>query len=184
MTDQELENLLRRAQNGDREAFGFIFDEFSQKIYRFVFLRVNHKEITEDILSDTFVKAWLKIKQINSHKTLSSWLYQVAKNNVIDYYRIKKETVALEDVESILEDPTDAIEKVNLALEQEQIVNLLKDLPPDQAEVIRYRFFEDLENAEIAHLMNKSEGAIRVIQHRAIINLKRLNENKQRKPRL
>lgn len=188
MTDQELENLLKKAQNGDREAFGFIFDEYSGRIYKFVYLRVGHKEISEDILADTFVKAWLKIAQINSHKALSSWLYQVAKNNIIDYYRVKKETVAIEDVESVLEDPYNAIDQANLSIEQRKIIELLEKLPSEQAQVIRYRFFEDLTNTEIAQLMDKNEGAIRVIQHRAIANLKELlskelldNENKRKK---
>ncbi len=188
MTDQELENLLQKAQSGDREAFGFIFDEFSSKIYKFVYFRVGHKEVSEDILADTFVKAWIKISQVNSPKALSSWLYQVAKNNIIDYYRVKKETVALEDVASILEDPYNAIEQVNLNIEQQKIIELLRSLPHEQALVIQYRFFEDLDNAEIAELMGKSEGAIRVIQHRAISNLKQMlgnlsgnHENKRKK---
>lgn len=186
MTDQELENLLKKAQKGDREAFGFIFDEFSSKIYKFVFYKTGHKEVSEDILADTFVKAWVKISQINSSKALSGWLYQVAKNNIIDYYRVKKETVALEEVENILEDPYNAIDRVNLSMEQEKVIELLKDLPREQAQVLQYRFIDDLDNSEIAELMNKNEGAIRVIQHRAILNLKQLldkklsdNENKR-----
>lgn len=178
MTDEELNNLLTQAQSGNREAFGLIYDEYSGKIYKFIFFRVGHKEVAEDILSDTFVKAWNKIDQVNSYKALSSWLYQVAKNNVIDYYRIKREIVALEEVESILEDPKNLIEEANLNLEQKKLFDLVLQLPKDQSAVIRYKFFEELETAEIAQIMNKTEGAVRVIQHRAVGNLKKLFNQK------
>ncbi|MBI4049733.1 MAG: sigma-70 family RNA polymerase sigma factor [Candidatus Doudnabacteria bacterium] len=178
MTEDDLNNLLSLAQSGDREAFGVIYDQYSGKIYKFIFFRVNHKEVAEDILSDTFVKAWNKISQIQSPQALSSWLYQVAKNNIIDYYRIKKETVSLQEVESILEDPQNIVEAANLSLEQTQLLELIRDLPPDQASVIQYKFFEELENAEIAQIMNKTEGAVRVIQHRAVANLKKLLNQK------
>ncbi|MBI2356231.1 MAG: hypothetical protein HYV13_03455 [Candidatus Doudnabacteria bacterium] len=88
MTDEELNKLLSEAQSGDHEAFGLIYDEYSGRIYKFIFFRVGHKEVAEDILSETFVKAWNKISQINSYKALSSWFYQVAKNNIVDYYRL------------------------------------------------------------------------------------------------
>lgn len=180
MTDDELNNLLTLAQSGDREAFGVIYDEYSGKIYKFIFFRVSHKEVAEDILSDTFVKAWSKIGQINSYKALVGWLYQVAKNNIIDYYRLKKETVSLEDVESLLEDPQNVVEAANLSLEQKKLLDMLILLPLEQSAVIRYKFLEELDNVEIAHIMNKTEGAIRVIQHRAVANLKKLFNEKSK----
>lgn len=181
MTDDELNNLLNKAQSGDREAFGLIYDEYSQKIYKFIFFRTSHKEVAEDILSETFVKAWQKISQINSSKALSAWLYQVAKNNIIDYYRLKKEFVALEEVEDVLEDAQNLVEALNLSLEQTKLLDLLSQLPKEQAAVIKYKYLEELENIEIAHIMNKTEGAIRVLQHRAIQHLKELLNNNEKK---
>lgn len=174
MTDLELELILQQAQTGDSEAFGVIYDEYSGRIYKFIFRRVGHKEVAEDVLSDTFLKAWQKLTQISSPRALSSWLYQIARNNVIDYYRLKREVVALEDVEHILEDTRNLIDEVNLSLEQKRILDLLPQLSTEQAAVVKYKFLEELENAEIAHIMDKTEGAIRVIQHRAIANLRRL----------
>lgn len=181
MTDEELNNLLFKAQSGDQESFGLIYGLYSQKIYRFIYLKIGHKELAEDLLSDTFVKAWLKIKQVNSHKALSSWLYQVAKNNIIDYYRLKKTTVNLEEVEDTLEDSVNPVDETNLSIEQKKTLEFLEQLPSDQAQVIRYKFFEDLTNQEIAHIMNKNEGAIRVIQHRAILKLKELLDKSKKK---
>lgn len=180
MNELELQNAFEKAQKLDREAFGLIYDHFSEKLYRFIFFRVGHKELAEDILADTFVKAWTKIEQVSNAKAFTSWIYQIAKNNVIDYYRVKKVTVDLEEVVDILEDASSPIEDANLMIEQRVVVELIEHLAPDQQQVIRYKFFEDLENIEIAQIMGRSEGSIRVIQHRAIIRLKELLRKKKR----
>ncbi|HYE22343.1 MAG TPA: sigma-70 family RNA polymerase sigma factor [Verrucomicrobiae bacterium] len=182
MNEQELYNLLKKAQAGDRNSFGLIYDHFKEKIFRFIFFRVGHKELAEDILADTFVKAWLKIQDVNSPKALSSWIYQVAKNNIIDYYRIKKAaTVPIEEVSEILTDSVDPIDSTNLKIEHSKLLELIKHLTSEQQLVIQYKFFEDLTNEEIAGIMNKTEVSIRVIQHRAIIKLKQLSKRKLNK---
>jgi RNA polymerase sigma-70 factor, ECF subfamily len=181
MTEQELNKAFEKAQKLDREAFGLIYDHFSEKLYRFIFFRVGHKELAEDILADTFVKAWTKISQVSSSKAFTSWLYQIAKNNIIDYYRIKKVTIDLEEVMDVLEDATSPFDDANLMIEHKVVIQLLGQLPKDQQEVIRYKFFEDLENIEISQIMGKSEGSVRVIQHRAINRLKELLNKKKQK---
>jgi RNA polymerase sigma-70 factor, ECF subfamily len=178
MTEEQLKEILQKAQDGDTEAFALIYDHFGPKIYKFIYFRVGHKEIAEDVLSDTFVKGWQKINHVTSPAALSAWLYQIAKNNIIDYYRIKKETVALEDVQDFLEDEVDPVDATNLNIQQKQLLEFLKELPEEQQEVIKYKFFEDLSNEEIAYVMGKNEGAIRVIQHRAISKLKELINKK------
>jgi RNA polymerase sigma-70 factor, ECF subfamily len=180
MNELELQNAFEKAQKLDREAFGLIYDHFSEKLYRFIFFRVGHKELAEDILADTFVKAWTKIEQVSNAKAFTSWIYQIAKNNIIDYYRVKKVTIDLEEVVDVLEDASSPIEDANLIIEQRVVVELIEHLAPDQQQVIRYKFFEDLENIEIAQIMGRSEGSIRVIQHRAILRLKELLRKKKR----
>lgn len=180
MTEPELNIAFLKAQNGDREAFGWLYDEYSDKLFRFIYFRVGHKELAEDILADTFIKAWLKLKTVTSAKAFKTWLYQIAKNNVIDYYRIKKVTVDIEEVSEFLEDATSPIDDANLAVEQIVLIRLLDHLPIEQQLVIKYKFFEDLENPEIAQIMDKTEGAIRVLQHRAITRLKELLNKKKR----
>jgi RNA polymerase sigma-70 factor, ECF subfamily len=174
MTEEHLKKSLESAQSGKPEAFAILYDFYSEKIYRFIYFRVGHKEIAEDILADTFVKAWQKISQVNSHNAIPSWLYQIAKNNVIDYYRVKKSTVAIEDVANVLEDAATPIDELSLGFDQRRILKTLESLPVEQQQVIQYKFFEDLTNQEIALIMNKTEGAIRVLQHRAITRLREL----------
>jgi RNA polymerase sigma-70 factor (ECF subfamily) len=179
MTEEELKLVLEACQRGDRASFGRIYDLYSQRLYKFIYLRVGHKEIAEDILADSFVKAWTKIAHVNSSKALSAWMFQIAKNNIIDYYRIRKSTIAIEEVEHTLEDAANPIEEMDLRLDQKRILVALDQLPMDQQQVIRYKFFEDLTNSEIALIMNKTEGAIRVIQHRAIVRLQEVLRQKK-----
>jgi RNA polymerase sigma-70 factor (ECF subfamily) len=179
MNDQELQNAFEKAQKLDREAFGRIYDHLSVRLYKFIFFRVGHKELAEDILADTFVKAWTKIDQVASSKAFTGWLYQIAKNNIIDYYRVKKVTVDLEEVVEFLEDASSPVDEANLMVEQKIVLDLIEHLPLEQQQVIRYKFFEELSNTEIAQILGKSEGAIRVIQHRAVNKLKELLNNKR-----
>ena len=179
MTEPELKQTLKQAQNGDAEAFARIYDQFGNKLYRFIYFRVGHKEMAEDLLSDTFVKAWQKINQINSPESLSGWLYQIARNNIIDYYRLRKETISLEEVAETLVDLINPIDTINADFQQRKVLEAMKQLTLEQAEVIKYRFFEDLSNEEIALITGKTEGAIRVLQHRAIVQLKELLKGKK-----
>lgn len=166
--------LFARAKKGEETAFGEIYNLFFKKIYRFIFFRVGHKEVAEDLAEEVFLKAFTKIASVNESGAFEGWLYQIARNSVIDYYRQKKLTVALEDIENTLEYETNVVDIVNLEQQQKVFLKLLKELAPEQQVVIKLKFLEDLENSEIAELLHKNEGAIRVIQHRAIIKLQEL----------
>lgn len=174
MSEIDLTNLLIKAQNGDHQSFAIIYDYFRERLYRFIFFRVGHKELAEDLLSDTFVKAWQKLSYLNSPLAFSGWLYQVAKNNIIDYYRIKKTTVSIEEVPDTLSEETSPVDSANATVEQKVLLELMDSLPDEQRQILAFKFFEDLTNQEIAAITGKSEGAIRVIQHRAINKLKQL----------
>jgi RNA polymerase sigma-70 factor, ECF subfamily len=166
--------LLAKAKKGDQVAFGEIYNLYFKKIYRFIFFRVGHKEIAEDLAEEVFLKAFTKISSVQENKAFEGWLYQIARNLVIDYYRQKKLIVALEDIENTLEYETNVIDVVNLESQQKVFLKFIKELSSEQQTVIKLKFFEDLENSEIAQILEKNEGAIRVIQHRAISKLQEL----------
>jgi RNA polymerase sigma-70 factor (ECF subfamily) len=166
--------LLAKAKKGEQAAFGEIYNLYFKKIYQFIFYRVSHKEIAEDLAEEVFLKAFTKLSSVNDSKAFLGWMYQIARNQVIDYYREKKTIIALDEVENTLEYETNVIDVVNLQQEQIVLLKLIKDLPSDQQLVLKLKFFEDLTNTEIAEALNKSEGAIRVIQHRGIAKLQEL----------
>jgi RNA polymerase sigma-70 factor (ECF subfamily) len=173
--------LLAKAQKGEEAALGEIYNLFFKKIYRFIFFRVGHKEVAEDLAEEVFLKAFTKLGSINESGAFEGWLYQIARNLVIDYYRQKKSTVALEEIENTLEYETNVVDVVNLQQQQKVLLKLLKELGAEQQVILKLKFFEDLENHEIAELMHKSEGAIRVIQHRAILKLQELIKKSEQK---
>ncbi len=176
---QELAQLVKKAQGGSEAAFGQVYDLLFQKIYRFIFYRVGHKEVAEDLAEEVFIKAFGKLGTLDKPEVFLGWIYRIARNTVIDYYREKKLTVSLEDVENTLEYETNTVDLLQLEYEQAALLKLLKELGAEQQAVIKLKFLEDLSNAEIAVILNKTEGAIRVIQHRAItklLELKKLQE--------
>jgi RNA polymerase sigma-70 factor, ECF subfamily len=176
MNDQipNLEAILKQAQAGQSEAFETLYTTYFERIYRFIFYRVSHKETAEDLTEDVFVKVFAGIRKLEKLAAFEGWLFQIARNLVIDYYRTKKATVALTEVENTLEYETNIIDIVNLQTQQALFVKLLKELSPEQQQVIKLKFFEDIDNDAIARLLKKTEGAVRVIQHRAIARLKQL----------
>lgn len=163
--------LAAKAKSGDSAAFGQIYDLCFQKIYRFLYYRVGHKQIAEDLAEEVFLKAHVKIASLSQNGVVEGWLYQIARNAVIDYYRQKKLTVDLQTVENTLEYETNVVDILNLQYQQAILLKLLKALGAEQQAVIKMKFLEDLDTAEIAEILETSESNIRVIQHRALNKL-------------
>ena len=172
--NHELDALVRKAVQRDDVAFGQIYDLYFEKVYRFVYYRVNHRQAAEDLVAETFIKAWNKISEISEPKSFNGWIYQIARNLVIDYYRSRKENVDLSLLENVLEYEDNILERANFSFQQKDFLTNLKKLNSEQQMVIKLKFLDELDNPEIAKILNKSEGAIRVIQHRAIQELKDL----------
>lgn len=168
----EFDKLVQKAKQGDEAAFGQVYDLYFPKVYRFVFYRVNHKEVAEDLTAETFIRVWNKLSEMQGPSSFSAWIYQIARNLVIDYYRSKKATVDLAELENVLEYEENILEKTNFGFDQQAFLAALKNLSSDQQLVIKLKFLEELENDEIAKMLDKTEGAIRVIQHRAVRELK------------
>lgn len=168
------EDILKKAREGSDAALTSLYNHYFERVYRFTYYRVSHKETAEDITEEVFVKVFDKLKGLEQLAAFEGWLFQIARNKVIDYYRSKKQTVALEEVENTLEYETNIVDIVNLKTEQMVFIKLLKELNPEQQQVIKLKFLEDIDNEIIAKMMDKTEGAIRVIQHRAIARLKEL----------
>lgn len=169
--------LIEKAKRGDGECFGKLYDHYVPKIYRFLFVKTNNREEAEDLTHEVFVSAWQNLgRYTHQGFPFSSWLYQVARNKVIDYYRLKKNHTSLEEADG--EGAAFAVENtiardLDNALKINKIKGLLQELSSDQQDVILMRFVEELSYAEIASVMEKSEGAVRLIQHRAIQELKK-----------
>lgn len=175
MLDGE-KNLIENAVKGGASAFGSLYDHYHPKIYRFVLIKVGRREEAEDLTHQVFLSAWLNI---GSYRDLgypfSSWLYQIARNQVIDFYRTKKQNVSIEEVDpEYFAEPADHPLTVDHYLELEHVQRAIRKLKPEYQDVVLMRFVEDLSLKEVAAALEKTEGAVKLMQHRAIRQLKKI----------
>lgn len=170
------QNYIKQAQKGEKEAFAKVYEHYLPKIYRFILMKVNNKIEAEDLTHEVFLNTWQNLSTyVPREFPFSSWLYRIARNEVIDFYRTNKKNLRLEIVEEdFLKIPETASHDLDQTLDLEKVKNQIQNLRPEQQDVLIMRFIEDLSHKEIAVALNKSEGAIRLIQHRAINQLKDL----------
>jgi RNA polymerase sigma-70 factor, ECF subfamily len=175
MLDGE-EKLVGEAVRGNSSAFGELYDHYQPMIYRFIAVKVSRREEAEDITHQVFLSAWLNIRgyQHRGHP-FSSWLYQIARNQVIDHYRAKKNDTPLDAIDpEYFVAPASAEFSVPMKLDMEVVRRAMGKLKPDYQDVIILRFIEDLPLKETAVAMKKTEGAVKLMQHRAIKELKKI----------
>ncbi len=172
--------LVLQAQAGNSEAFGQLYDAYMERIYRFVYFRVEDQQTAEDITSQVFLKAWSNLDRFSFNRTpYLAWLYTIAHNAVIDHYRTRKVTAALEDVQLSQQDHSEVVEsKIDLTAEMKVIKEAMQTLTDDQQKVLTLKFIEGMSNTEIARHLGKREGAIRALQMRGLQALAKQLEEK------
>jgi RNA polymerase sigma-70 factor, ECF subfamily len=173
--------LVERAQAGEGEAFGLIYDRYVDTVFRFIYFRVGNRPLAEDLTSDTFLRA---LKRIGSFtwqgRDLGAWLVTIARNLVADHfksgrYRLEVTTGDVLDADREDRGPEGSPEAAvvdhitNVAL-----LTAVKQLNPEQQECIVLRFLQGFSVAETAQAMGKNEGAIKALQYRAVRALARL----------
>ena len=165
--------LVQQVKSGNKEAFGTLYSFYLDKIYRYIFFRVNQStEIAEDLTEVSFVKAWEKIDLYKKEGgSFSSWLYTIARNTVIDHFREQNRLTSLPDEQ--IDDGNDTEEKMLITFELERVQEAMKDLTVEQQEIITLKFINDMSNKEIAVFLGKNEDAIRALQYRALQELRK-----------
>ncbi len=169
-----------------RKIFSKIYNQYIEKIYRFIFLKVNSQEVAQDLTSEVFLRGWEafkktqnpKLKSQNEIKNLQAFLYRIARNLVTDHYREKGRTqIVSADYVKITDPSPNLEEKALLKSDFDNIRIALTDLKEDYQNVIIWRYIDDLPIPEIAKILDKSEEATRVQLHRALKALKnKLNQ--------
>lgn len=162
-----------------QKEFSKIYDQYIDQIYRFVFIKVNSQEIAEDLASETFLRGWESFKKNhNGIDNPRAFLYQIARNLIIDHYR-EKGRAQLISVDTVpIVDPCPNLEEVTqIKSDFDLIKSALVNLNEDYQECIIWHYIDDLSIPEIARITNKSEGAVRVMLHRALKALKEEIEN-------
>jgi RNA polymerase sigma-70 factor (ECF subfamily) len=167
------ESLVQRAQKNDQEAFAQLYEEHFDKIYRYLALRVGNEMEAEDMTQQVFLNA---LQSISSFRwkgvPFSAWLFRIAHNQAVDHLRKKKKraSVPLDESLSGGDSPHATTER---KMDIEQLKAATKRLTEAQREVISLRFTSELSIAQVAKIMGKSQGAVKALQHSAIVALRR-----------
>jgi len=180
--------LYRVRTQRDAEAFGQLYDRYVTQIYRFVYLKLPSREAAEDVTSETFLKFWQHLINNNDVRHVRALLYKTARNLVVDYFRKQDSALSLEVVTFSTENPSSIDErplsdrnrqralmeaKADLSIILEKISRLKEDF----RDVLTLRLVDGLGYGDIARILDKTPGHIRVIYHRAMKALEALDSN-------
>ena len=168
-----LEISIQDCQKGHSESFTLIYEQFIDKIYRFVFHKTMDDSITEDIVSDVFMKAFKSITKFSwtTEQELSSWIYRIAHNSVIDFYRTKKEHSDLELIEETHGTTPDYTSQIDGNTTLENILGYLDTIPEEQKNILIMRIWDDLSYKEIAEITGKKVDACKKIVSRIMAQI-------------
>jgi len=165
------ENLVRRAQQGSKEAIGKLYDRHQEQIFRFVWSRVGDRQLAEDITGETFTRM---VAHLPGYRPMavpfSAWLYQIARNLIADTFRQQNGRLPqpLEDAHFVAEDQEGPDMMVDQKLTIEKIQAALEEIDPQQREAVTLRFLAGLSLREAAETMDCSVGALKSLQHRGL----------------
>lgn len=171
----EINKLVAKAKDGNSEAFGLIYDDFAQRIFRYIRIKVQNRPEAEDILQEVFVKAYKGLQGLTMEDlNFSAWLYRIASNTINDHFRKKYRTPEILGIDEHF----DIASKISVQKEAElhsdaELVKLaLKELPEQYQQVLELRFIQDFNLSEIAQILKKSNLSVRLLQHRALKKIK------------
>ncbi len=171
--DQEVVRLVERAQGGDAEAFAQLYDRYVDQTFGYILRRVGHRQTAEDLTGDVFLRAYRRLSTFQWQGVdLGAWIMTIARNRVHDHFksakfRLERSTDVI--VESPAEPSADDPERVAVARDMARALGqALEQLKDEHREVIELRFVHNLSVAETAEVMNRSVGACKALQYRAL----------------
>jgi RNA polymerase sigma-70 factor (ECF subfamily) len=168
-------DLIEAAQAGDREAFGRLYSRYAPGVSRFVGSRTQDPAQAQDLTSETFARALHRIDSVSYQgRDAGAWFTTIARNLVLDHvkshrYQREQTTAEISDARADQDTPEQAVIKRDTAADVRRRV---AELPTDQQECLRLRFFQDLSVAETAAVMGRNEGAVKALQHRGVLGLR------------
>lgn len=173
LSEKTLREHVKAVQDGDRNAFGPIYDQYFLQVYRYYVSRVKRDEEAEELTSEAFFKALRGIESYRPEGNIpfSAWLFRIVKNLLIDHYRKQREHSELTDDMPFADQNMDSSRQANQHFSREMLNSALEELPQMQAQAISLRFFSELSNSEIALVLDKSETAVRILLSRGLKRL-------------
>jgi RNA polymerase sigma-70 factor, ECF subfamily len=174
------EQLIKQVKNGDDEAFGMLYEQYAEVIFRYVYSHLENRLDAEDLTEEIFLRAWRALPKYDERGLpFSAFLFRIARNSLIDYYRQRKVVTSLDDME-LQSKEAGPEEAVDVQIENQDLRKTIAELREDYRNVLIFRFLSGLSPEETAQVMQRSVGAVRVLQHRALSALKDLMERGSR----
>jgi len=168
-------SLVRSAQQGDLDAFSELYERYFSVIYRYIVTRVHDEPTAEDITEQVFLNVFRKIRAYKDRGNLfSTYLYRIARNAIIDYYRKRDESAVLKEIHTGSGEPREMDQYIVRSEQLNLLHQALETLPDDYQEVIRLRILMELPTSTVARWMKRSPGAVRILLHRALKTLKEI----------
>lgn len=176
--DRKLERQLIKKAQENVAAFEELYNHYLPKIYGFLLNRTCQKELTEDLTSEVFAKALANLARYDDRGvSFAAWLFRIARNTLIDYARKKKE-ILTDAIEAFEPPPENKEASATLGFVQDErkefIKKTMKNLPEKYQTVLSLKFFEELDNDEIADIIGCQKNAVAVRVHRALRLMRKL----------
>ena len=172
--------LIQLARQGDATACAALYDRHYDAVYRYCYYHVGEAALAQDLASEVFVRMVAGLDTFDVRgRPLLAWLYAIARNLVTDTFRRREQTTVLPLDEVVTASEDTFGRQAERRLLADQLAAALTRLTEEQRQVILFKFVLDHSNAEVAHLMGKSEGAVKSLQHRALAALRRALEEEQ-----
>lgn len=175
LTEEELQILVRSAQEGDTQAFEKLYSAFFDPVYRYTAFRLP-ADLVEDAVADIFVKSWEKLHTYHwrRHVPFGAWLFRIARYTVIDVYRTQR---GFDEISEDIEDP-DEFNRADALVKRQDLLNTVRramqQLPKRYREVLVLTFVSDLPNRAVARVLRMTEGGVRILKLRALRKLEKL----------
>lgn len=166
---------LNRAIQGDHEAFGILYEQYVERIFNYVYYRTGNQHDAEDLTAKVFFRAMRRIPQYQERGLpVSAWLYRIAHNLVANWHRDRGRRPEISLDEGYASIPHSEHPEMTLLHleEQNNLLQIIRDLPPDRQQLIILKFVEHMSNAEIGQIMGRTEGAVKSLYHRTLLSLR------------
>ncbi|MFU8796214.1 MAG: RNA polymerase sigma factor [Dehalococcoidia bacterium] len=165
--------FVEKAIGGDAGAFGRLYDMHVDRVYRHIYYRVGNQTDAEDLTQQAFLKAWQSIGRYRRTAIpFVGWLLTISHNLVVDFYRTRKDRAYLEAESLASDSASDPVKAAQDSLDQQRLRRAILQLGRIEQQVVTMRFMEGFGFAEIASVLHKKEGNVRVILHRALTKLR------------
>jgi RNA polymerase sigma-70 factor (ECF subfamily) len=167
--------ILEAASQGDKEAFGTLYERYVERIFNYVYYRTGNTHDAEDLTARVFYRALNHIHTYtNRGLPFSAWLYRIAHNLIANWHRDRSrhQEIPLSDVPTLQYKGIAPETAATQRQEQEALLRVISHLPPERQHLLILKFVEDLSNAEIGVIMGRSEGAVKSLYHRILISLR------------